>query len=415
MKLLRIRRRGSRAARPRLGIGDLVSESLASLASRPARALLTILGTVLGVAALVSTLGLSKTAGNRIVDRFDELAATDIVVEPRSAGNGLSSITLPWDAPARLTRLSGVVAAGNLSDVNSANMLVSGVPLNDPSGQTAFQLPLKAVSPGLFAAVRATLRGGRLPDEGHSVRADRVVVLGANAAEKLHITDVAHQPAIYIGERIYVVIGILASVERQPGLLGAVILPEGTAHKDFGLRAPRTLQVETRIGAASLIASQAPIAVSPTNPKLIKVTAPPEPRRVREGVQRDLDTLFLLLGAVSLLVGAIGIANVTLVAVLERVGEIGLRRSLGATPRHIAAQFLLESTLLGLLGGLTGASVGTLIVVAVAALNTWTPVLEGWVPIIAPLVGAVIGLTSGLYPALKAARLEPVDALRTSL
>jgi ABC-type antimicrobial peptide transport system permease subunit len=145
------------------------------------------------------------------------------------------------------------------------------------------------------------------------------------------------------------------------------------------------------------------------------VTAPPEPRRARAGVERDLNSLFLLLGGVSLFVGAIGIANVTLVSVLERVGEIGLRRSLGAARRHIAAQFLLESSALGLVGGIIGAALGTLVVVAVAATRTWTPVLEGWVPIGAALLGGVVGFLAGAYPSLRAARLEPVEALRSSM
>ena len=132
-------------------------------------------------------------------------------------------------------------------------------------------------------------------------------------------------------------------------------------------------------------------------------------------MQSDLNSLFLLLGGVSLLVGAIGIANVTLVSVLERVGEIGLRRSLGAARRHIAGQFLVESTTLGLVGGILGAALGTLVVVGVAASRTWTPVLEGWVPIGAPLLGAVVGLLSGVYPSVRAAALEPVEALRASL
>ncbi len=132
-------------------------------------------------------------------------------------------------------------------------------------------------------------------------------------------------------------------------------------------------------------------------------------------MQSDLDTLFLLLGAVSLFVGAIGIANITLVSVLERVGEIGLRRSLGASRRHIAEQFLLESTTLGLVGGIIGASLGTLVVVAVAASRTWTPVLEPWVPLGAPLLGAAVGLLAGLYPSVRAAALQPVEALRSSL
>jgi ABC-type antimicrobial peptide transport system permease subunit len=204
-------------------------------------------------------------------------------------------------------------------------------------------------------------------------------------------------------------------VERQASALSAVIIPEGTARQEFGLTAPTSVQVETRIGAAGLIAGQLPLALNPTDPRLLKVAAPPEPRRVRAGVQSDLNSLFLLLGGVSLLVGATGIANVTLVSVLERVGEIGLRRSLGAARRHVAGQFLLESATLGVMGGVLGAAVGTLVVVGVAAYRTWTPVLEAWVPLAAPLLGGVVGLVAGTYPAVRAAALEPVEALRATM
>lgn len=415
MKTLPGVRTRSGQAKPRLAAPDLYSECVASLLARPGRAALTVLGTVVGIAALVATLGLSKTAGNQIVGRFDALAATDIVVAPKVGGSGQALSGLPWDAAERMSRLNGVVATGTLGDVNVRDRLVRAVPVNDPQGRTQFQLPVKAASPGLYRAVRARLASGRLPDSGHSTRADRVAVLGPNAAERLRISRVDNQPAIYIGDRLYVVIGILAGVERQPALLGAVIIPEGTAQEEFGLTAPTSVQIETRIGAANLIARQAPVALSPANPNLLKVTAPPEPRKVRAGVQSDLNSLFLLLGGVSLLVGAIGIANVTLVSVLERVGEIGLRRALGAARRHIAAQFLTESTTLGLVGGILGASIGTLVIVGVCASRDWTPVLDSWVSLAAPALGAVTGLLSGLYPSARAASLEPVEALRSSL
>ncbi|HYT39713.1 MAG TPA: ABC transporter permease [Acidimicrobiia bacterium] len=405
------------ALKPHLDGRDLFGEALASLTARPGRAVLTALGTVLGVAALVATLGLSKTAGNQIVGRFDALAATDIVVTPKAAATGRAAAGsgLPWDAEARITRLNGVVAAGTLSDVDLRGDLIRSVPVNDPVAQTEFQLPVKAASPGLFQAVRAHLSAGRLPDGGHSARADRVAVVGANVAAQLHVTRIEDQPAIYLGDRLYVVVGVISDVARQASLLGSVVIPEGTAGRDFGLAAPASAQIETRVGAANLIASQLPLALSPTDPTLLKVTAPPEPRRVRAGVQSDLNALFLLLGAVSLLIGAVGIANVTLVSVLERVGEIGLRRSLGAARRHIAGQFLLESTTLGLLGGVLGAALGTLVVVGVAASRTWTPVLEPWVPLGAPLLGGVIGLLSGIYPSVRAAAMEPVEALRATM
>lgn len=402
--------------RSRFALRDLFDECVASLLARPGRAVLTVLGTVVGVAALVATLGLSKTAGNQIVGRFDALAATDIVATPKSlTPGGVSFNVLPWDAETRLARLKGVVSSGTMSDVPLRGALVHSTPVNDPQGQTQFQLPVKAVSPGLFQAVHATLATGRLFDAGFSTRADRVVVLGRNAADRLNVTRVDNQPAIYIGDRLYVVLGILGGVQRQPSLVESVIIPEGTATKEFGLTAPGTVQVETRIGAATTIAGELPLALDPADTNALKIVAPPEPRRAKAGVQNDLDSLFLLLGGVSLLVGAIGIANVTLVSVLERVGEIGLRRALGAARRHIAAQFLVESTTLGLVGGVLGAAVGTLVVVIIAAGNTWTPVLEPWVPVGAPLLGGVVGLVSGLYPSARAAAMEPVEALRSTM
>ena len=409
--------RDDAAARPRFAARDLFEEAIASVLARPGRAMLTVLGTVIGIAALVATLGLSKTAGNRIVGRFNELAATDIVVTPKAKKLGLAinRDVLPWDAEQRANRLNGVVAAGTLTNVDLKGQLVRAVPINDPHGQTQYQLPVKAASPDLYRAVRAKLESGRVPDAGNSYRADRVAILGPNAAAKLHLTRVDNQPAIYIGDRLYVVVGILSTVERQPALLGSVIIPEGTAQREFQLKSPGSVQIETKIGASSVIAAQLPLALNPADPLVLQVVAPPEPQRAKEGVQSDLDTLFLLLGAVSLFVGAIGIANITLVSVLERVGEIGLRRSLGASRRHIAEQFLLESTTLGLVGGIIGASLGTLVVIAVAASRTWTPVLEPWVPLGAPLLGAAVGLLAGLYPSVRAAALQPVEALRSSL
>ena len=398
--------------RPRLPLRDLLSEAGSGLMARPARVALTVLGTVVGVAALVATLGLSKTASNQIVGRFDAVASTDIVVSPARRGANTAASVLPFAVEDRLQRLNGVVAAGSLSDVDVGGQLVSSVPVNDPLGQTAFQVPVKAASPGLWRAVRARLKTGRLPDAGHSARADRVVVLGPNAAERLNVSRVDQSPAVRLDDRLYLVVGILDSTERQPSLLGAMIMPEGTAAREYGLRAPGLAQIETRVGATELIARQAPLALAPMQAAQLKVAAPPDPRELRGEVRNDLNALFVLLGGVSLLVGAIGIANVTLVSVLERVGEIGLRRALGAARRHIAAQFLVESSAMGALGGIIGASIGTLVIVAISAARTWTPVLDPWIPLAAPLLGAVIGLVSGTYPALRAARMEPVDALR---
>lgn len=394
---------------------DLFDEALAGMLARPTRMALTVLGVVIGVTALVATIGLTRTAGNRIISQFDKLAATEIFVTARPGRSTgiVDPKAIPWDAPQRLRRLNGVVAVGTVSDVDVGDALVSASPVRDPLNQTAFKLSVQAASPELYRAVRAELETGRLPDQGHSARADRVAVLGPDAALRLGIQGLAQLPAISIGDELYLVVGILRDVARRPELLGAAIIPEGTARRDFRLEGPGMVVVETKIGAAYLIADQARTALRPDDPRTLKVEVPLEPRRVRDEVQTDLNVMFLLLGGLSLVVGAIGIANITLVGVMERTGEIGLRRAIGATRGHIAAQFLLESASMGVIGGIIGASVGVLIVVSVAAYQVWTPVLDPAAPLLAPLVGGAIGLVSGAYPALRAANLEPVDALHS--
>ncbi len=400
---------------PRLSIRDLVDEMVSGLLGRPGRLVLTALGTVLGITALVSTLGLAATAGNQIVSRFDELAETRVVVSPTDTGFGGQAGTsnIPWNAEARLARLNGVVAAGTKSDVDVSGALSKSVPVVDPLGINEHQISVIAGSGGLLDAVRGTIRTGRFFDEGHNERRDPVVVLGPAAAQRLNVFQVDIQPAIFIGEQAFVVIGIIEDVAREPDLLNAIVMPDGTAREFFGLTAPAEVHVDAEVGATQLIAGQAAIALAPGNEDSLRVQASQGYTAVRQDVEENVNALFIVLGGVSLLVGGLGIANVTLVSVLERTPEIGLRRALGAARRHIAAQFLFESTVTGLLGGIIGASVGVLVIVVVSALRDWTPVLESWLPFAAVGLGALIGLIAGTYPALRAAKTEPITALRS--
>lgn len=403
----------------RFGLRDLVSESTYGIGARPGRLLLTILGTVLGIASVVVTVGLAQTAAGQISRQFDAVAATQVVAAPatsRSMSGALrSTSSLPWDAEERVRRLAGVEAAGTLAVVDIGDLRITAVPVNDPSQPTSVTSTVVGASAGLLDAVRGEVVTGRFFDVGHDARADRVVVLGSRAAERLGVHRVDRQPSIFIGERSYVVIGIVDGFQRRTDLLDSVILPQATARADFGLAAPEQLQIRIAVGAGPVVGEQVPVALDPNAPETFRVQTPPAASKVRENVQTDVNTIFLALGGVALLIGGLGIANVTLLSVMERVGEIGLRRALGATRRQIGLQFVVESVVVGLLGGLVGTALGVAAVVLVSAMQSWTPILNTGIVLLSALAGGFIGLIAGIYPALKAAAIEPIAALRAGV
>jgi len=403
----------------RFGLRDLLREAGAGIDARPGRLFLTILGTMLGIASVVVTVGLAQTASGQVARQFDAISVTQAMAEPRSAqragGTQQAMMAMPWDSDLRAARVAGVEAAGLVAAVNVSGARVTALPVNDPSVAQTASPPVFAASAGLFDAIRGTATAGRFFDSGHDARADRVVVLGARAADRLGVSRVDRQPSIFIGDRSYTVIGILDDVQRRSDLLDGVVLPMGTARADFNLSAPEELHMRIAIGAGPVIAEQVPVALSPNSPEAIGVQVPPSGSPVRDNIQTDLNTVFLALGGVALLIGGLGIANVTLLSVMERVGEIGLRRALGARRRDIGAQFMLESVAVGLLGGLIGAALGVAVVVAASAIQSWTPILDITVVALAALGGGVIGLLAGIYPALKAASVEPIAALRGGL
>jgi len=291
---------------------------------------------------------------------------------------------------------------------------VTSVPVNDPSAPALASPAVVATSAGLLSAVRGDVVTGRYFDEGHDARGDRVVVLGERAAESLGINRVDSQPSIFIGDTPYTVIGIVDGMERRSDLLDSVILPLGTARSDFGVGAPSELHVRIAVGAGTVVARQAPIALSPNSPENFTVTSPSSRSSLRDNIQSDINIVFLILGGIALLAGGLGIANVTMLSVMERIGEIGLRRALGATSRDIARQFMIESVVIGLLGGLIGSALGVFAVVIVSLIQGWTPILDPWLAIGSALLGAVVGLAAGAFPARRASNIEPITALRGS-
>lgn len=396
----------------RLALRDLISEALSGVLQRPGRSVLTMLGTVLGVGAFVAILGLTATASGQIDKRFTVLSATEVTVHDAGSGDQDSPISFPVDASARVRAINGTVTAGAWWPLPVKPKAVSSTP-SAPEG-TGQGVGLYAAEPQALEAMHPVMDSGVLFGDFHQLRKERVAVLGRGAAERLGIQRLDAQPAVFIDGSPYTVVGIVGDVKRSPELLLGVVIPSSTALAAYGPpKDPRaSMIVETRLGAAKVVADQIPLALRPDAPERLQVSAPVDPKTLKSGVANDLGTLFLLLAGISLVIGAVGIANTTLVAVLERTGEIGLRRAVGARPRHVAVQFLTESLALGTLGGLIGTCLGVGVVLAVAVAQNWTALLSMWTVLPAPFIGSAVGLLAGVYPSLRAASVEPVEALR---
>jgi putative ABC transport system permease protein len=412
----------------RLTARDTAAEAVAGIAQRPGRSALTMLGTVLGVGAFVAVLGLTATGAGQISHQFTVLEDTTVTVEDNGPAYNLGppgtnpAIGFPADADQIARHINGVTAAGvwwPITTPGGEDLPVTGsLALGATASQT---ISLLAASPGAVTAMGLSMVAGSPLSTYENDTRQHVAVIDETTAAQLGISParLPSHPAVFVNGIAYTVIGVYRSAQRVVTGESAMLIPENTALADYGNPQPgigtqeeAQMIIATRTGAAQAVARQIAAAELPTDPTRLVVVSPPNPQNLQSEVSGDLAGLFLSLALISLLIGAVGIANTTLVAVLERTEEIGLRRAVGARPRHIAAQFLAESTALGTLGGLVGTSIGVGIVVIFAAAKNWTAVLNPLYTLPAPLIGSVVGLLAGAYPALRAARTSPLAALR---
>jgi putative ABC transport system permease protein len=413
---------------PRLTTRDAAAEAIAGIVQRPGRAMLTMLGTVLGVGAFVAVLGLTATGAGQVSRQFTVLEDTTVTVEDNGPVNNVAApstnppIGFPADADAIADHIHGVVAAGVWWPVSlpDGTNFTGSLALSATASQT---INLLAASPGAVQAMGLKLVAGSPLSTYENDTRQHVAMIDTTTAASLGLSParLASHPAVFVDGIAYTVVGVYNSAQRVVTDESAMLIPEQTALADYGNPEPgignqeeAQMIVATRIGAAQAVARQIAAAELATDPSRLVVTSPASPQTLQSEVNGDLAGLFLILALVSLLIGAVGIANTTLVAVLERTEEIGLRRAVGARPRHIAAQFLAESTALGTLGGLIGTCIGVGTVVIFAAVNDWTAILNPAYTLPAPLIGSVVGLLAGAYPALRAARTSPLAALRSA-
>ena len=397
----------------RLTIRDAWREALLAVTRAPLRTVLTSMGTVLAVGTAIATIGLSNSAAGAVSGTFDALRATIVTFSNNNRFLRPPDLTDKAEKP--LDRLNGVVSAGLIWNLGSPGHLFQiGRTVPQP-GQPQIGLPITAASVGGLQTVGAKVYTGRLYDAGMDHRGDNVALLGSTAARQLGITGVGVSPVIFIGSVPFTVIGIVSKAPLDPGALLGVIVPPGAAAAiagPFGAYGFRQIMVRTEPGAAQLIGRQGRFAIDPLHPSEISASVPTDPGRLRQSVNSSLTSLLLAIALIALGVGVIAIANTTLLSVFQRRAEIGLRRSVGAAPRHIAVMVVSEAVLTGAIGGLIGTSVGVLVISAVCASHGWAAVLDPRLLVAAPAAGAVAGLLAGLYPAWRASRVSPISALQ---
>ncbi len=391
----------------RLSPADVLRVSAVGLRSRKLRAALSALGILIGIASLVAVLGLSESSKSDLLAKLDRLGTNLLTVEA-GQGIGLGAGRLPDTAVAMIGRIRPVeeTAMSSLVDANVyRNDLV-------PAGRTG-GITVHAVDPELLDTLSGSVAQGRWLDEAAS--GYPVTVLGSVAAERLGIREVTGLQKVWLGGRWFTVIGVLDAFELSPDLdRAALVSPEAAAtflHHD---NVPSAIYVRTDPVFVNDVMSVLAATANPENPEEVQVDRPTDALEAREAASDAFTALFLGLGGVALLVGGVGITNVMVISVLERKGEIGLRRALGATKRHIGIQFLGEALLLSALGGVTGVAAGVGITAAYASYRGWAVLVPqvAWAGGLAAAL--VIGVVAGLYPAVRAARLSPTDALRSS-
>ena len=392
----------------RIHLSDLVRTATVGIRSRKMRAGLSAIGIMIGIASIVGILGLSESSKSELLARLDRLGTNLLAVEP-DGGFGRGDGNLPADAASMISRITPVQATSMVSFVEGVNVYKNDL---IPEGKTG-GISVQAVDSKLLNVLAGSLADGVWFDDAKL--AFPTVVLGSIAAERLGVREVTGVKPVWLGEQWFIVIGVLRTFELAPDLDRAALVGHRAAetyldHENLPTRVvvrvdPRKVdQVMTVLAATA----------NPEFPEEVVVDRPSEALEAAEAAEDTLTTLFVGLGSIALIVGGVGIANVMVISVIERRGEIGLRRALGASRRHIASQFLGEALLLALMGGVGGVIVGVTATAVYANVKGWSLI----VPPIAMIGGLgaalLIGGVAGLYPATRAARLSPTEALRTT-
>jgi putative ABC transport system permease protein len=391
--------------RKRLEVSDLVRLSTVGLRTRKLRAGLSALGIAIGVAAIVAVLGLSASSQAGLLNEINQLGTNLLTATNGQSVTG-GTVELPTAAPAMIGRITGVQRVQSTGTVTGVGAFRNPfIPSVDTNGLT-----VEATSLALLPVVATTVALGHYLNA--ATAREPVAVVGATTAQLLGIDRVFPGERIWVGGQWFYLAGILRPAVLASDLDSAVLVGYPAAEKYLGFDGhPSTIYLRAQTDRVNAVDNLLAATANPENPSGVNVGQPSNALVAQADAKSALNGLFLGLGAVALLVGAVGVANIMVISVLERRSEIGLRRALGATKGHIRTQFLSEAVLLGLLGGVAGVALGAAATAVYAHTKHWATIIptEAWAVGIA--ASLVIGAIAGLVPALRAARLSPTQAL----
>jgi putative ABC transport system permease protein len=395
----------TRIATGHLGLLDLGRVAGRGLGSRRLRSGLTALGIAIGIAAMVAVLGIADSSRATLLATLDRIGSNLLTVAPGQTFFGEDAV-LPDDAASMIGRIAPVEGVSAVSMTGATVRRTDQIPSSETGG-----MAVQATDPNLLATLEGSLAAGRFIDD--AVGRHPAVVLGAVAADRLGITSLAGSPLVWIAERWWSVVGILDAFPLAPEIDRSVLVGMEAARAYLDTDAPpTTIYVRATDAFIADVRAVLPATANPESAEAVLVSRPSDAIEARAAAATAFTTLFLGLGAVALLVGGLGIANVMLMAVLERRNEIGLRRALGATRGHIVGQFLTEAILLAGAGGLAGAALGSAVAAGYATSQGWVVALPIAGCIAGVLGAALVGAVAGLYPAVRAANLPPTESLR---
>ncbi len=387
---------------------DLVGVAVAGLRARKVRTMLIMLGPVIGVAAMVSAVGLTESAKGALQAQLSRLG-TNLIVAQAGSSFGSQNPTFPGNALQRVENVSTVTEAAATTNLSG----VVALPVQGASSYyQAFPAPIRAASDNLPQVLQVPLLDGRWLDPADTRLHLRSVVLGSGIAKQYGYLP-GETRTILLNGAAFGVVGVLGPVALDPTLDNAAFVTQWAAKHVFGTNGkPNELYVRSTPNATQATANAIPTAIALGGDNQVSTQIPSDVLQAAAQANKTLQKVALLAGLLALTVGGIGIANVMSISVIQRSAEIGIRRAVGHNRAKIGAQFLLESLFVGVLGGIVGAVIGVGVVYAVSAVSGWVVVIDyAEIPIWMGLA-LLVSVAAGLYPSIKASRLEPLETLR---